>query len=223
MMTTRVMLVRHGETVLAAEDRFAGSSDVPLSEAGESQAALLSDRLATQQIDAVFASPMQRTMRTAEVIASSHGKSVQAVAAFREINHGHWEKMTRAEVESRYPDEYHQWEQDPFTFAPLEGESGLSVLARALPALLSVVQQHEGRTILVVSHKATIRLMLASFLGFDLRGYRDHLDQSPCSLNVLDFKDATRARLMLYNDVSHYESHPSPRQTSLSKWWDARA
>jgi probable phosphoglycerate mutase len=214
------MLVRHGATVLAAEDRFAGSSDVLLSEAGEMQAARLSERLAGHRIDAFYASPMKRTVRTAEVLAAPHGKPVERVDALREIDHGRWEQLTRAEVESRYPEEYRQWEQDPFTFAPEGGESGLSVLARALPALRTVVARHDGGTVLVVSHKATIRLLLGSFLGFDLRGYRDHLDQSPCSLNILDFK-GSRARLMLFNDVSHYESNAPFRQAALSKTWDA--
>ena len=61
---------------------------------------------------------------------------------------------------------------------------------------------------LVVSHKATLRLLISSLLGFDARGYRDRLDQSPACLNVVDFKDPVRARLMLFNDVSHYQIEP---------------
>ena len=62
----------------------------------------------------------------------------------------------------------------------------------------------------MVSHKATLRLILSSLLGFDARGYRDRLDQSPACLNVVDFKDPVRARLMLFNDVSHYADQPAP-------------
>ena len=63
--------------------------------------------------------------------------------------------------------------------------------------------------VLVASHKATIRLLIGSLLGFDLRRYRDHLDQSPASLNILDFKDVAHARLSLFNDISHYSPTPS--------------
>jgi broad specificity phosphatase PhoE len=77
-----------------------------------------------------------------------------------------------------------------------------------------------GERVLVVSHKATIRLLLSSLLGFDARGYRDRLDQAPACLNVLDFKDAVRARLMLFNDTSHYGNRPRVSTESLSKWWD---
>ena len=68
-----------------------------------------------------------------------------------------------------------------------------------------------AQRVLVVSHKATIRLLLSSLLGFDARGYRDRLDQAPACLNVLDFKDAVRARLMLFNDTSHYAIGPACR------------
>ena len=73
---------------------------------------------------------------------------------------------------------------------------------------------------LVVSHKATIRLIISSFLGFDARGYRDRLDQHPACLNVLDFRDTVRARLMLFNDISHYGDIAGRAHRRLSKWWD---
>jgi hypothetical protein len=95
------------------------------------------------------------------------------------------------------------------------------VLARALPVLREIVVAHDGHNVLVVSHKATLRLLISSLLGFDARGYRDRLDQSPACLNVVDFKDPVRARLMLFNDVSHYQDQPRRPQGNLSKWWDA--
>jgi probable phosphoglycerate mutase len=128
--------------------------------------------------------------------------------------------LTRAEVEARYRDEYAAWEEDPFTFAPAGGESGLSVMARALPVIREIVVRHAGQNVLVVTHKATIRLVISSLLGFDARGYRDRLDQHPACLNVLDFRDAVRARLMLFNDISHYQDQPGRAVGRLSKWWD---
>ncbi len=101
------------------------------------------------------------------------------------------------------------------------GESGLAVTARALPALMEILRAHPNKKILVVSHKATIRLLLSSLLGFDPRRYRDNLDQSPAALNIVDFKDPTRARLTLFNDISHYigSALPAAPQSRLSKWW----
>ncbi|MET0342161.1 MAG: histidine phosphatase family protein [Polyangiales bacterium] len=220
MEQTRVLLVRHGATQLTAESRFAGDVGVDLSEEGRFQAEKLAARLATEPLHAVYASPLSRALETASIVAKPHGLPVATRAELREIGHGRWEGLTRREVEQRFPGEYETWEADPFTFAPEGGESGLSVLARALPALRAIVTAHAGQTVLVVSHKATIRLLLSSLLGFDARGYRDRLDQSPACLNVLDFRDPVRARLMLFNDVSHYQHVTRQAGDNLSKWWD---
>jgi len=220
---TRIFLVRHGATVLTDEDRFAGETDVQLSDVGRQQASRLSARLAAEKIAGVYASDMGRTMETAGILAAPHKLEVQPRPGLREISHGHWEKLTRKEVEAKYPQEAQEWNEDPYTFAPAGGESGLAVTARALPALIDLVRNHTGENIIVVSHKATIRLLLSSLLGFDPRRYRDNLDQSPAALNIVDFKDCTRARLTLFNDTSHYEAEglalPAAPAARLSKWW----
>jgi probable phosphoglycerate mutase len=219
-VTTRVYLVRHGATALTAEDRFAGATDVALSDEGRRQAERLAARLADDQIAAVYCSPLSRTSETAAILAAPHGITPTQRDGLREVDHGHWEGLTRADVESRFGHEYARWEEDPFTFAPSGGESGLDVMARALPVVRQIVETHGGDNVLVVSHKATIRLVISSLLGFDARGYRDRLDQAPACLNILDFKDTGRARLMLFNDISHYGDHPRRPSAHLSKWWD---
>jgi probable phosphoglycerate mutase len=219
-MTTRLFLIRHGATQLTAEDRFSGAENVFLSEEGHAQAERLALRLADDHIAAVYASPLDRTMETARVIAEPHQLPVTPREGLQEISHGHWEGMSRKEVEAQFPEEYASWESDPFTFAPLGGESGISVLARALPVVREIVVSHTDKNIVVVSHKATIRLILSSLLGFDERGYRDRLDQAPACLNILDFRDPVHARLMLFNDISHYSDHPLRPQKHLSRWWD---
>jgi broad specificity phosphatase PhoE len=227
MTATRVYLVRHGATVLTAEDRFAGETDVPLSDVGRDQLRKLSRRLAGEPIAAFYASPLGRTMETGRILAEPHGKPVTPVEGLREISHGRWEGKRRSEVEKEFPEEYARWEQDPYSFAPTGGETGLAVTARALPALLDIVSANPGAQVLVASHKATIRLLIGSILGFDLRRYRDHLDQSPASLNILDFRDVGHGRLSLFNDTSHYSISPSvtPGIPSgrLSRWWDQKS
>jgi probable phosphoglycerate mutase len=218
--TTRIYMVRHGATKLSTEDRFAGAVDVELSDEGKFQAEHLAERLADDSIKAVYCSPMTRTIQTATILAKPHNLSLIQRDGLREIHHGHWEGMRRADVEAQFPDEYSAWEEDPLTFAPEGGEAGINVIARALPVIREIVLEHRGQNVLIVSHKATLRLIISSLLGFDARGYRDRLDQSPACLNVLDFKDPVRARLMLFNDVSHYTDHPLRSAGRLSKWWD---
>ena len=220
-MTTRLLLVRHGATQLSAEDRFAGAIGVDLSDDGRAQARALADRLAPERLSALYASPLSRTIETAQILSRPHGLTVAPRDGLREIGHGRWEGLRRREVEERYPEEYASWEADPFTFAPEGGESGLAVLARALPVIREIVAGHPDGTVLVVSHKATLRLLISSLLGFDPRGYRDRLDQSPACLNVVDFRDPVRARLMLFNDISHYDAQPRRAAGNLSRWWDA--
>ena len=222
-MTTRVFFVRHGATQLTAENRFSGAVGVDLSDEGRAQVARLAARLAGDDIAAVHCSSMSRAVETAQILARPLGLVPLEDDALREISHGRWEGLTRQQVEEQFPAEYAAWEADPFTFAPVGGESGLSVLARALPAVRRIVSTHPGQTTVVVSHKATLRLLLSSLLGIDPRGYRDRLDQSPACLNVVDFKDPVRARLMLFNDVSHYADKPRAATQNLSKWWDQGA
>ena len=198
------MLVRHGATVLSAEDRFAGSSDVQLGDEGRMQAERLAQRLATGSIAAIYASPLLRAQETATILARPHDMTVTALDDLREIAHGRWEGLRREEAATMYPEEYAAWEHDPFNFAPAGGESGERVLERGVRAFREIVVAHPGETVLVVSHKATIRLIIAHVLGIDPRGYRDRLDQQPACLNTIDMYPDGSGRLILMNDVSHY-------------------
>lgn len=195
--------MRHGATVSTDEDRFAGETDVALSDVGRRDARALGERLAGRSIAAFYASPLQRALETARLVAEPHGMPVVPRPGLREMSHGRWEGKTRAEVREVHSDEYTRWEADPFSFAPEGGETGLAVTARALPALLEIVSGHPRESVLIVSHKATIRLLVCALIGLDARTYRDRLDQGPACLNVLDFASPSRARVVLFNDTSH--------------------
>ncbi len=223
-MPTRVYMVRHGATELTAEDRFAGSTDVTLSAEGRGQVAALAVRLEGETLDAVYTSPLRRTVETAELLAAPHGLEPTIEPGLSEIDYGRWEGLRRTEVQSRFGEEYELWQEDPLTIAPRNGESGINVLNRALPVIRRIVEAHRHRTVAIVSHKGTNRLLISSLMGFDVRGYRDRLDQSPAGLSILDFMSESRARLRLLNDVSHYEGVPARILTQrLSEWWGRRA
>ena len=204
-MVTRIFLIRHGATVLSSEDRFAGASDVALSKVGIKQAKKLGQRLAEEKISAVYCSDMHRAVRTAMAVAKPHGLTPIQRPALREINHGHWEGMIHKEVEKKFAKEYLAWDTDPLLAAPPGGESGLSVLARSMPALRQIILDHPDQTVAIVAHKATNRLLLTSILGIDPRLYRERLTQDPACLNVLCFNgDPANGEVVVMNDTSHY-------------------
>jgi probable phosphoglycerate mutase len=219
---TRIYLIRHGATVLSAEDRFAGATNVPLSEEGHFQAKCLGERLSHAPLAAVYCSPLDRTVSTAQHLVTPHGLVAIQRDGLREISHGQWEGLTREEVLARFPAEAAAWDEDPYTFAPESGESGLAVIARAMPVWREIAEAHRGQHVAIVSHKATIRLLLSALLGFDPRRYRDNLDQAPAALNIVDSRGPTSNRLSLFNDVSHYSGGvdtPMPAAGRLSPMW----
>src|SRR5688500_20390849 len=102
MSVTRIFLVRHGSTMLTAEDRFAGETDVALADEGRDQARRLATRLGSQPIAAIYASPLQRCAETARLLAQPHTLAVQTRAEFREMSHGPWEGVKRPEAAAKY-------------------------------------------------------------------------------------------------------------------------
>ena len=219
--TTRLYMVRHGATQLSAEDRFAGAVNVELSEEGKFQAGRLAERLADDSITAVYCSPLTRTVQTATILASPHhlplihrracAKSIMGTgrACAARTSNSSSRRSTLPGRKIRLRLRRSGWgSRRQCDRAGVAGDP-------------KIVLEHRGQNVIVVSHKATLRLLISSLLGFDARGYRDRLDQSPACLNVLDFKDPVRARLMLFNDVSHYTDHPKRPSSQLSKWWDA--
>ena len=204
---TRILLVRHGGTTATADDRFAGSSDVLLSEFGIEQAKRLGERLRSVAIAAAYCSDMKRAIDTATYIAKPHaGLTPVMRPELREIDHGHWEGVPHQVVETKFAAEYAAWSADPLNFTIPGGESGQSVLDRASRAIDRIVSENVGKTVLVVSHKATIRLLLAKWLGFDPRRYRDRLAQDTCGLNIVLFRQPQGPQVALMNDTSHYQA-----------------
>src|SRR5688500_16178926 len=106
MPTTRLYLVRHGATQPSAEDRFSGDVGVARSNEGRSQAAQLAERVRDDAISAIYCSPLARAVETARIIAGGCGLELTECDALREIRHGHWEGLTRTDVETRFASEY---------------------------------------------------------------------------------------------------------------------
>jgi broad specificity phosphatase PhoE len=201
-MRTTVWLARHGETGWAAEDRYNGRADTALSDRGRLQARRLALRLSCEPIAAVYCSSLQRCVDTASIVAERRGLVPQPLPELVEVDYGAWDGMLRTEIVAQYPELYAAWTADPASVLPPGGESGYSVLARALPALYRIVAAHAGQSVLVVAHKAVNRLLLCDLLSMPPRLYRARIGQSPCALNRIEWQ-GKEPMVTLMNDTSH--------------------
>jgi ribonuclease H / adenosylcobalamin/alpha-ribazole phosphatase len=198
------LLLLHGQTPMSVEKRYAGRSDVPLTETGLAQAAAAAKRLASAGIGVIVASPLQRTVQTAEAVAAVTGLPVTTDAGFRETDFGAWDGLTFAEVRERWPSEMTAWLADP-AVAPPGGESFAEVSERVTAALHRVVAGQAGKRILIVSHVTPIKtLVAAALLAPPPALFRMHLDVA--ALSEIDWYADGPAVLRSFNDTAHLSS-----------------
>jgi probable phosphoglycerate mutase len=198
---TVTLLLRHGQTPMSVEKRYAGRSDVPLTDVGVAQAAAAAKRLAAAGLDAIVSSPLQRTVRTAEEVAAVTGLPVATDDGFRETDFGAWEGLTFAEVRKRWPSEMTAWLADP-AVAPPGGESFAEVSERVTAALARVLAGRAGQRVLLVSHVTPIKtLVAAALLAPSAALYRMHLDVA--ALCEIDWYADGPAVLRSFNDTAH--------------------
>jgi probable phosphoglycerate mutase len=195
------LLLRHGQTPMSVQKRYAGRSDVPLTDAGVAQAVAAAKRLVPAGIDAIVASPLQRTVQTAEQVAAVTGLPVVTEDGFRETDFGAWEGLTFAEVRERWPSEMTAWLADP-EVAPPGGESFAEVSERVTAALHRVLAGRTGQRILIVSHVTPIKtLVAAALLAPPAALFRMHLDVA--ALCEIDWYADGPAVLRSFNDTAH--------------------
>ena len=199
------VLLRHGQTPLSTERRFAGRGDIPLTASGERQAAAAARRLAARGgIDVIVTSPLQRARLTAAAVAAETGAPVEADEAFAETDFGKWEGLTFAEAAERWPDEMAAWAADP-DVAPPGGESFAATADRVLAALDRLTAARPGATVLVVSHVTPMKLLLRHALLAPPQALRRmHLDTA--CLCEIDWYPGGTGVVRSLNDTAHLAS-----------------
>ena len=198
---TVTLLLRHGQTPMSVQKRYAGRSDVPLTDVGVDQAAAAAKRLASAGIGVIVSSPLQRATRTAQEVAEVTGAPVVIDEGFRETDFGAWEGLTFAEVRQRWPAEMTAWLADP-AVPPPGGESLAEVSARVTEARDRVLAGRQQQTILIVSHVTPIKtLVAAALLAPPAALYRMHLDVA--ALCEIDWYADGPAVLRSFNDTGH--------------------
>ena len=198
---TVTLLLRHGQTPMSVQKRYAGRSDVPLTDLGVQQAVAAAKRLASAGLDVIVTSPLRRAVQTAEEVAAATGVPVVTEAGFRETDFGAWEGQTFSEVRERWPAELTSWLADP-AVAPPGGESFAEVSERVTDALHRVLSARERQTVLIVSHVTPIKtLVSAALLAPSAALYRMHLDVA--ALSRIDWYADGPAVLRSFNDTGH--------------------
>jgi probable phosphoglycerate mutase len=195
-------LVRHGDTMQAAEGYFAGDIDPPLTDRGLAQAEAVGRVAAHLDLAAVYVSPKKRARQTAEPVLRACELEPIIEDGLREIAYGAWEGRKEIEVKAGDPDAYNAWSQDPALVAPPGGESAFAIAARALPCLVRARHEHPTGHVMFVSHKATIRIIVCALLGVPLGRFRDRVACPPASLTTFEFAERG-AMLVRLGDVSH--------------------
>jgi broad specificity phosphatase PhoE len=201
-MTLCLYLLRHGETTYSQTGGYCGDLDPPLTPAGEEMAQSVAAAYQQVKWAGVYVSPKQRAIATAKPLCDALGLKMELRPGLQEIAYGAWENRTNAEVMAEYAEDYQHWLAEPSWNPPTGGETGVEVATRATGVISEIQHAHPTGNVLIVSHKATIRILLCSFLGIDLGRYRDRLDIPTASMSKIEFAKYG-PRLLSAGDRSH--------------------
>ena len=136
---------------------------------------------------AIFCSPMQRTVATAKPLSEALGMPLEQREGLKEINYGKWEGQSVETVSRDYHDDYIRWSADPAWYPPTDGELAVAIASRAILVIEEIKQRYSTGNILIVAHKATIRIMLCSLLGIDVGRFRYRLGCPVGSVSIVEF------------------------------------
>lgn len=186
-MAIVLYLLRHGQTECSRDNAFCGSIDPELTSQGVEMAHAFAAAYRDTSWSAVFSSPMRRTIATAKPFCEALGIDVQPRDGLKEINFGKWEGLSVDAVARDFHDDYIRWSADPAWYPPTGGELAVAIASRAMQVIEEIKNTYSSGNILVVSHKATIRIMLCSLLGIDVGRFRYRLGCPVGSVSIVEF------------------------------------
>jgi probable phosphoglycerate mutase len=198
---TTILLVRHGQTELSIEHRFAGRDDTALTKEGVRQAGMMAQRLVSVNVGVIVTSPLQRARKTAESIAEATDAPMVVDEDLAEADFGLWQGLTFAEANNAWPAELAAWLSSPEA-APPGGESFAKVALRVLAAIDRLIEEHRHKTAVVVSHVTPIKTLICrALLAPPQAMFRINLDVA--SLSRVDCFDDGSAVVRSLNDTGH--------------------
>jgi 2,3-bisphosphoglycerate-dependent phosphoglycerate mutase len=143
----RLLVVRHGETDYNVQHLLTGQSDVPLNNRGEQQALAVGKYLASETLDVILSSDLQRARVTARAVAHHHGLTIVEDLRLRELSLGCWEGKTKEMVQEQFPEEYRLWQEDDLTNAPPGGETIQQLRNRLVSTLVDCFERYQDQTV----------------------------------------------------------------------------
>ena len=189
-MSLKLYFLRHGQTSSSRDNVFCGSGLNPdLTPEGAQMAQQFADFYGDTKWQAIYASSLKRAQQTAAPISAATGIEVQTRDELKEIAYGQWEGKTAAQVDEEYHDDHIKWTADPAWNAPTGGETAIVIARRGLQVVEEIGATVSDGNVLIVSHKATIRIILCSLLGIDVGRYRFRLGCPTGSISVIEFDE----------------------------------
>lgn len=197
----RLILVRHGETDWNRERRVQGHSDVALCEEGLQQAEEVAKALQREKIVAIYSSPLQRALQTAQAVAKYHSLPVETVEDLKELDVGELDGLSFTEMRARYGDFLKQWAADAGPLRLPQGESLQELQERAWKVVEQIRGKHREGTVVVVSHNFALNSIICKAIGLSLSCFR-RLRTEVAAISVLDFTERGPV-LVLLNERCH--------------------
>lgn len=201
-MTLNLYLLRHGETTFSQSGNFCGETNAELTSEGTQMAQSFAEVYQKLNWSGVYVSTMKRAIATAKPFCDAIGMDMQLRNGLREGSYGSWETKSKSFVQENYPENYVKWLTEPAWNAPKGGETAVDIANRSMPVIAEIQEKHPQGNVLVVSHKATIRIMLCSLLGIDLGRYRYRVNILVASVSMVKF-DVNGPLLEILGDRYH--------------------
>ena len=184
----RIILIRHGQTAWNKVERIRGQVEIPLDETGLAQAEATARRVVDEwKPVAVYCSPLQRAVQTAQAIARRLGQDVRPMSGFNDMNFGQWQGLSPEEAEQRWPNLARAWLEAPHTVTFPDGESLNQLKERSMAALHQVIERHREEELVIVGHTVVNRVLLCAVLGLDNSNYW-RIGQDTCAINVIKWR-----------------------------------
>lgn len=202
-MKTRLILVRHGESEYNLKRLCQGQVDSHLTPRGKKQAHSAAERLKDLNIDAIYASPLQRAAITAEIVKGKREIKIRFDDRLKEINLGQWEGLAIDKIKDVDPIGLDQWENAPHTVRVAGAETLQQVYDRVSQALADIINQNQGKTVLIAAHMIAIMVMLVFLSGDSLDNVWNLGKQPNSAITIIEINSLGQAEFLVKGDNSH--------------------